>query len=67
MKILGDGMDGEEQSMLSSIPYNDNEVFLHTDQTLMPKSRKVWSSWNLIGRTGDSDTSAVCVSYYVNR
>ena len=33
----------------------------------MPRNRKTWSSWNLIGRSDAADTSAVCVTYYVNR
>jgi predicted NAD/FAD-binding protein len=33
----------------------------------MPTNRKVWASWNFLGSSKDSDTSAVCVSYWVNR
>ena len=38
-----------------------------SDASLMPRNRKTWSSWNLIGRSDAADTSAVCVTYYVNR
>ena len=36
----------DEHAMLSSIPYQPNEVVLHTDTSLMPKRRKAWSAWN---------------------
>lgn len=36
--------------MLAAIPYNDNEVWLHTDASLMPRSRAAWASWNFLGR-----------------
>jgi hypothetical protein len=38
------------------------------DPALMPVSRKVWSSWNFLGTSAaGSESSAVCVSYWVNR
>ncbi|GAX82389.1 hypothetical protein CEUSTIGMA_g9817.t1 [Chlamydomonas eustigma] len=67
MRLLGEDISPDEKEVLSAIPYNDNDVYLHTDVTLMPRNRKTWSSWNLIGRSDAEDTSAVCVSYYVNR
>ena len=38
-----------------------------SDSSLMPRNRKTWASWNLIGRSDAKDTAAVCVTYYVNR
>jgi len=38
-----------------------------TDASLMPRNRKTWASWNFLGSSKDSETAAVCVSYYVNR
>ena len=38
--------------MLSAIPYNDNDVWLHSDAALMPQNRKTWASWNFLGRSG---------------
>ncbi len=35
-----------EREILGSIPYQSNEAVLHTDDSLMPKNKKVWSSWN---------------------
>lgn len=39
--------------MLEGIPYADNDVFLHTDESLMPRNRKTWASWNFLGRSGE--------------
>lgn len=36
----------EEQEVLGAIAYQDNEVVLHTDTSLLPESRLAWASWN---------------------
>lgn len=38
----------EERSALSSIPYQQNDVVLHTDESLLPRARRAWSSWNYL-------------------
>jgi predicted NAD/FAD-binding protein len=38
------------RDVLSAIPYNENDVWLHTDATLMPRNRAAWASWNFLGR-----------------
>ncbi len=35
-----------EREILSAIPYQDNDVVLHTDTTLLPQRKLAWSSWN---------------------
>ncbi|HZO06773.1 MAG TPA: FAD-dependent oxidoreductase [Solirubrobacterales bacterium] len=35
-----------EREVLGAIPYQRNEAVLHTDRSLMPRRRPVWSSWN---------------------
>jgi predicted NAD/FAD-binding protein len=39
-------VDENEQAILGAITYKDNEVVLHTDDTLLPSNKKTWSSWN---------------------
>ncbi len=36
----------KEKSVLSAIPYQENTVFLHTDQSLLPKHKLAWAAWN---------------------
>ena len=45
LKILEDPLE-EEKQILGAIPYQVNEVILHTDTQLLPKNPKAWSSWN---------------------
>ena len=35
-----------EREVLGAIPYQPNEVVLHTDTSLMPRRRRAWASWN---------------------
>jgi predicted NAD/FAD-binding protein len=39
---------GMELQLLGAIPYNNNEVVLHTDTSLLPKNKLTWSSWNYL-------------------
>jgi len=36
----------EEKAILGSIPYQNNEVVLHTDDTILPKRKLAWAAWN---------------------
>ena len=45
LNILEDPCE-EEKKILGAIPYQVNEVILHTDTQLLPDNPKVWSSWN---------------------
>jgi predicted NAD/FAD-binding protein len=59
-----------ERALLSPFRYSHNLAVLHSDQSLMPKRRKVWSSWNYIGRQADDaayETRALTVTYWMNR
>jgi uncharacterized protein len=35
-----------EQEILGAIPYQKNDVVLHTDTRMLPRIQKTWSSWN---------------------
>lgn len=35
-----------EREILGAIPYQENVTVLHTDESLLPRLRKVWASWN---------------------
>ncbi len=36
----------DEQSLLSPFKYEKNTATVHTDESVMPKTKKTWSSWN---------------------
>jgi predicted NAD/FAD-binding protein len=48
---------------LGAIPYQTNDVVLHTDTRLLPRNRKTWSSWNYA--LGQSSNRAV-ITYNMN-
>lgn len=55
------------RGLLEAIPYGTNEVYLHTDEALMPRNHTTWASWNCIGSSDPSaNTQAVCVTYWLN-
>jgi uncharacterized protein len=62
--MLSDANDAE-RSVLGAIGYRPNRVVVHTDPTLMPRRRAVWSAWNVLSEPGDSGD--VCVTYWINR
>lgn len=60
--------DMEEREILSGFKTSKNTVILHNDLSLMPKSRKAWSSWNYITETSgtSSNIDQVCLTYNMN-
>ena len=45
LKMLENPTD-TEKDILSSIPYQKNEVLLHTDSSVLPRRKLSWASWN---------------------
>lgn len=58
--------DREERALLGAVRYSPNRAVLHRDLSLMPKRRKVWSSWNFLSETGEQERKPA-VSYWMNR
>jgi len=54
LKILEDASE-QEKDILSSVQYVQNDVWLHRDETLMPKRKKAWAAWNYIGKLQNID------------
>ncbi len=55
----------EERRLLGAFRYSRNLAVLHSDESLMPKRRAAWSSWNYLGESADSG-AALCVTYWMN-
>lgn len=63
LALLGDA-DALEHEVLGAIPYQRNEVVLHTDRRLLPRNPKAWAAWNAFV---PADPGAECsVSYCMN-
>ncbi|AUG54870.1 NAD(P)/FAD-dependent oxidoreductase [Thalassospira marina] len=58
--------DAAVARLLRAFRYERNLAILHNDPAMMPKNRKVWSSWNYLRHAG-GDAPKVCVSYWMNR
>lgn len=43
---LLDKPTNDEQRLLSTFKYQENIAAVHTDESVMPNNKKVWSSWN---------------------
>lgn len=45
---LLDKASAAEHEVLEALPYQLNDVILHTDETMLPKLKSTWSSWNYL-------------------
>lgn len=58
----------DERAVLGALRYQENEAVLHTDERLMPRSKKCWASWNCHLLEGpESRERGVAVTYWMNR
>jgi uncharacterized protein len=58
-----------EDRLLAQIRYQPNRVVLHTDPSLLPRSRAAWSAWNYLSLSADDPDGErpVSVSYLINK
>jgi predicted NAD/FAD-binding protein len=63
LRLLTDASPAERE-VLGAIPYQRNEVALHTDVSVLPRRRLAWAAWNyhLIDRAAER----VAVTYHMN-
>jgi uncharacterized protein len=55
----------DERRLLGAFGYVSNDAVLHSDPALMPRRRKVWSSWNYMSR-GSGGGRHLAVTYWMN-
>lgn len=53
-----------EQQVLGAINYQNNEVLLHTDSSVMPRRKAAWAAWNY--HLLDGEQGSVPVTYNMN-
>ncbi len=63
LRLLVDA-DHRELEILGAMPYQANDVVLHTDAGLLPRNRKAWAAWNAHVPANPAD--ACTVSYCMN-
>jgi predicted NAD/FAD-binding protein len=61
-----DDADAHEHRLLGAFGYRRNEAVLHADPSLMPRRKRVWSSWNYASEAGEG-APALSVTYWMNR
>lgn len=67
LRMLGDDASSRERSLLSDIEYQPNHAVLHSDTNLMPRNKKVWSSWNAMAGSSIQTGNKVSLTYWMNR
>ena len=55
----------EELRILKNFKYRENIAVIHTDQTIMPKNKKAWCSWNSSMHIENTDKTSV--TYWLNQ
>jgi hypothetical protein len=57
----------EETEALSSITYTSNQVVLHTDERMLPRSKAARASWNYVTRDCHEPAAPLTLTYHLNR
>ncbi|MDX1634362.1 MAG: FAD-dependent oxidoreductase [Marinobacter sp.] len=63
LAMLADPSDAERE-LLGAIPYQNNDVVLHTDASVLPSERRAWAAWNYF--IPSHSTEPVSVTYNMN-
>jgi predicted NAD/FAD-binding protein len=63
LALLSDASQ-KEKEILSAIPYQENLAVLHTDASILPNLRSIWSSWNYL--IPKEDTGRASLTYDMN-
>lgn len=66
LRLLADA-DDDERRLLAAVAYQPNRAVLHTDTQLLPRQRKLWSSWNYASSSARTDDAALSVTYLLSR
>jgi predicted NAD/FAD-binding protein len=56
-----------EQEALGAFRYSVNRAVLHTDASVLPRTRRAWASWNCDIHDCRDTTAPVSLTYHLNR
>ena len=54
----------DEKKILSNFSYKENIAYIHTDENIMPKNKKAWSSWNSSIKKNEIEKNSI--TYWLN-
>ncbi|MBS7808650.1 FAD-dependent oxidoreductase [Variovorax sp. PCZ-1] len=57
----------QEREILGEFRTQPNQVVLHTDASVLPKSKLAWSAWNYVRGNSSQEGSRVCLHYLINK
>ena len=64
VNVLSD-IQKNELDILGKFKANKNTAYLHSDESIMPKTKKIWSSWNIF--VPKDEKSHISVTYWMNK
>ncbi len=74
LRLLGSAATAREKEVLGAFRYERNLAILHQDNSLMPRRRAAWASWNYTSGSGNSgevkahrDSQKISVTYWMNK
>ncbi|MCF6444857.1 NAD(P)/FAD-dependent oxidoreductase [Nereida sp. MMG025] len=65
LAMLADA-NGLEIAALGAVKYQPNDIVLHSDPSIMPHKKQVWSSWNYT-EAADKSLDAIDLTYWMNK
>ena len=60
-----DNPTSDEEKILKNFKYRDNSAVIHFDESIMPKNRKAWCSWN--SSMSKDNIKKTSVTYWLNQ
>ena len=57
----------EEVRLLGAFRYSRNRTLLHTDASVLPRSRRAWAAWNMVTNDCRREGAPVSLTYHLNR